>query len=169
MNKNVNLMLTIAFLAIAACADKNVDNEDSLNVSDKPKVEQRLGAELRYFNGKECVTGKGSCLPDAPIVEEAHHLAFSAFAAAVSDNETTDYFSGKDWKYLLPALTEHPKIVESLQSGVPVIKYSTIGNKHIYIATKLSREALEKELLAAKAQPLDSIVACFSFDVTETN
>lgn len=145
------LSTTILALSVVACTPPGSQEaigetgQQPIEGQGDPAPAQELGGKLKQFNGRECVSGAGSCLPDVvvkPAQFTSHQAALSEFDRAVDDGLTGDYFDSDASAYLFPALQEHSTQLTILQSGIPVHRIVGESGKRFYVATKLAKEEL---------------------------
>lgn len=132
-------------------------------VTSVPSPQRQADAGLRYFNGNDCDSRSGRCLPDVVVTPHysEHRLAFQNFQDAVNAGSTGAYFTSGRWMYLLPALKHHPKLLEILRSGIPIIRLDRPNGKQFYVATRLSREELLRRIAArGRNRVLEGVEVC---------
>jgi hypothetical protein len=138
------------------------------HVKTPPSPQRQADGGLRYFNGNDCVNQSGRCLPDVVVTPhyEQHRLALQNFEEAVNSGSTGAYFTSDRWTYLLPALKNHPKLLEILRSGIPVVRLDRPNGKRFYVATRLSRDELLRRIAArSKNRILEGVEVCIPVKV----
>jgi len=158
-------MIIGATILLSAC--NNSENIDKEVVDVRPPIEQRLGGlRVFYLTDKSayCAGTGGSCLNDAVVlssVHKAHEIALAEFTKSVDTGTTSEYFTSSDWKYLIPALAENPKIVKKLQRGSNFVRIPGEKNSTFYVASQLENTVLLDKLKTAKGKSVPEIDVCF--------
>ena len=142
--------------------------DSAQHVKPAPSPQRAPGGALRYFDGNDCVASSGRCLPDIVVTPHysQHRLALQQFEEAATSGSTGDYFTADRWKYLIPALQNHPQLLEILRSGIPLIRIDRPKGKRFYVATRLSREELLRQIEARpRSKMIKGVEVCIPIQV----
>jgi len=162
MNKFLGPFCFVLFVTANGCTTPATSGE-SANQS-APSPQRMASASLRIFDGNQCSGSGGNCLPDvvvSPTIYVQHNLALAALDEAVVSGSTSTFVDSDQGRYLLPALALHPRQMELLRSGMPVIRLDRAGGRRFYVASRLGRDELLRRIQATRrGQPVPGVEVC---------
>lgn len=111
-----------------------------------------MSMSYRIFDGNDCSGSGGNCTEDV-IVTKSNVSQMGALAdldASLSSSNGTTFFASEKWKVVFPLLQRYPRILKNFQSGMQIVRIDKADGSRFYIATKLSKELLLRNIAVNK-------------------
>jgi hypothetical protein len=104
-----------------------------------------------------CVAPMTNCYDDV-VVKPAAKQALRLLDESVDKGTTATFFAGEEWKKIFPGFEKHPKDLDMLRKGLPLLRFESDTKGLIrYVATRQSREAILNQTHGKTPKPISGV------------